>query len=69
MREDRERFINRTREFWQPRTSRLLDRVDCRQIFENLIGFFQILSEWVAAEHSRPTFPSENTETPQRKGR
>jgi len=48
MRENREKFIDRTIEFWQSRTSMTLDREDARQIIQNISGFFQILSEWQA---------------------
>jgi len=46
MREDRERFINRTREFWQSRSAGTISREDARQIIQNISGFFEILANW-----------------------
>ncbi len=43
-------LLERTREVWQPRTSRPLSTEDVREIVENVAGFFQILLDWIAAE-------------------
>lgn len=37
---------------WQPRTRRRLTDEDARQITENVVGFFQRLLAWDAAERS-----------------
>ncbi len=50
MRGTKEQFIDRTLEVWQPRTSKVLTGEDARQIAENVTEFFQILTEWEAAE-------------------
>ena len=43
-------LIDRTRQVWQPRLGRDLNREDARQIAENVTGFFAILAEWSRAE-------------------
>jgi hypothetical protein len=39
-------FNQRTRELWQPRTSRPLTEEDARELAENMSGFFRLLAEW-----------------------
>ena len=39
-------FNKRTRELWQPRTSRELTEEDAREMTENVSGFFRLLAEW-----------------------
>jgi hypothetical protein len=46
-------LINRTISLWQSRAQRDLSTEDARQITENIIGFFTILSEWSRSETSR----------------
>jgi hypothetical protein len=41
-------LIDRTLEFWQPRTRRDLKPEDARQMVENVSGFFRVLAEWDA---------------------
>lgn len=43
-------LLDRTIDVWQPRSKRLITSEDARQIVANCTGFFQILSEWRAAE-------------------
>ena len=43
-------LIDRTRQVWQPRLGRDLNREDARQIAENVTGVFAILAEWSRAE-------------------
>ena len=38
--------IERTREVWQPRVGRDLNRDEAKQIAANVTGFFSILAEW-----------------------
>jgi hypothetical protein len=47
-------LVDRTRQVWQPRTRRDLTNEDCRQIAENVTGFFSILAEWSRAEMPTP---------------
>jgi hypothetical protein len=54
-------FIRRTREVWQPRLGRDLSREDARQIAENMTGFFSVLAEWSRAELPPP---ANDTATP-----
>jgi hypothetical protein len=49
-REAESQLLDRTLDIWQPRAKRLLTDEDARQIVANFTGFFQILSEWNAAE-------------------
>ncbi len=53
-------LIDRTRQVWQPRLGRDLNREDARQIAENVTGFFAILAEWSGAE--MPVTASDTTE-------
>jgi hypothetical protein len=46
-------LINRTISLWQSRARRGLSTEDARQITENVIGFFTVLSEWSRSEISR----------------
>jgi hypothetical protein len=46
--------VDRTRQVWQPRLGRELNREDARQIAENVTGFFAILAEWSRAEAPVP---------------
>ena len=48
---------------WQPRTPRRLTDEDARQITENVVGFFQRLLAWDAAERSVQP-PQQFTGTP-----
>jgi hypothetical protein len=50
MDEQRVALIEQTRQFWQPRTSRLLTQEDARQMVANVTGFFATLQEWAATE-------------------
>ena len=43
-------LIGRTHQVWQPRLKRDLSREDCRQIAENVTGFFTLLAEWARTE-------------------
>lgn len=40
--------FDETRQVWQPHTSRHLSQEDCRQILENAVGVFQLLSRWAS---------------------
>lgn len=42
------KLSQRTLDVWQSRSRRDLNCEDARQITENMIGFFRILSEWEA---------------------
>jgi hypothetical protein len=41
-----EQFKERTRDFWQRRTSRQLTDEDAREMIANVAGFFRLLAEW-----------------------
>jgi hypothetical protein len=43
-----------TRQIWEPRLGRNLNREDVREIAKNLTGFFTILAEWSRVEVSIP---------------
>jgi hypothetical protein len=43
-------LTERTCEVWRPRLGRDLSREDARNIRENVVSFFAILSEWARAE-------------------
>ena len=47
-------LIERTRQVWQPRLGRDLNREDARQIAENVTGFFTLLAEWSRAQTPAP---------------
>lgn len=47
---EKDRFLDRTLETWQPFSSRSLTREDGREITENVANFFRILQEWKAKE-------------------
>ena len=47
-------LIGRTRQVWQPRLGRDLNREDARQIATNVTGFFSVLAEWSRAEMPSP---------------
>ena len=49
-REAESQLLDRTLDIWQPRAKRALTHEDARQIVANFTGFFQVLSEWKAAE-------------------
>jgi hypothetical protein len=55
MRKIQNQFIDRTREFWQTRTSDTLTREDAREMVENITGFFRILREWEVADQPAAT--------------
>ena len=38
--------LDHTRKVFQKRTARRLSDEDCREIRENLVGFFALLAEW-----------------------
>lgn len=40
------KIIQSTREFWQKKTSSTITDERARTIFENLSGFFEVLSRW-----------------------
>jgi len=44
----KDKIIEQTLDFCQPRTDRTISREDGRQIIENISGFFQILANWQA---------------------
>jgi hypothetical protein len=44
------RQLARTRDVWQARSSRRLTEDDILRIGQNMVGFFDILSEWARAE-------------------
>jgi hypothetical protein len=54
-------LIDRTRQVWQSRLGRNLNREDARQIVANMTGFLSVLAEWSHAE--RPT-PANDPGTP-----
>lgn len=39
-------FLDQTIALWQSRCTRTLDKEDAREIIENTVGFFNVLSEW-----------------------
>jgi hypothetical protein len=45
-----ERLLDATLAVWQPRTRHDLSREDARQIVENVVGFFDVLARWRAAD-------------------
>ncbi len=45
--------LEETLQVWEPIAGRKLTREDARQIRENLVGYFQLLIEWDAAEKAR----------------
>jgi hypothetical protein len=47
-------LIDRTRQVWQPRLGRDLNRENARQIVANMTGFFSVLAEWSRAERPTP---------------
>ena len=47
-------LIDRTRQVWQPRLGRDLNRENARQIVANMTGFFSVLAEWSRAERPVP---------------
>ena len=49
-REVESHLLDWTLDIWQPRAKRVLTHEDARQIVANFTGFFQVLSEWKAAE-------------------
>ena len=52
MRMTRQELTDNTIALWQPRTTRELSGEDAREIAENLVGFFKVLSEWEATDRS-----------------
>jgi hypothetical protein len=50
MRKIQNQLIDRTLEFWQPRSSQTLTREDAREIIENVTGFFRVLQKWQVAD-------------------
>jgi hypothetical protein len=48
--DNRERFIERTLEVWQPRSAHRLTEEGAREIAENVTGFFEVLQGWAQAE-------------------
>jgi len=47
------RFIHRTLELFQQRSTETLTQEDARQIMDNATGFFRILLEWESAKSER----------------
>ena len=47
-------LIRRTREVWQPRLGRDLNREEARHFAENIAGFFAVLAEWSREEMPSP---------------
>ena len=60
--------IERTREVWQPRVGRDLNRDEAKQIAANVTGFFSILAEWSRAELPVPANDNTNGSTPDDEG-
>jgi hypothetical protein len=50
MRKIQNQLIDRTLEFWQPRSSQTITREDAREIIENVTGFFLVLQKWEVAD-------------------
>ena len=50
---DKPDFVQETIEAWQPRSPRALGGEDARQICQNVVGFFEILSEWERASEEQ----------------
>jgi hypothetical protein len=48
----RESLLDATLAVWQPRYSRELSGEDARQIVENVVGFFEVLTRWSRARVS-----------------
>ena len=44
------RFLDHSKSFWQPRTTRQLSHEDARQMAGNISGFFRVLNEWAVRE-------------------
>lgn len=55
-------LLEKTIQFWQPRTSRTLTHEDARQMVENVTGFFTTLQGWSAAADARPSEPQGDRE-------
>lgn len=51
-------FLDRTLQFWQPRSPQELTLEDARQIVDNISGFFRILAEWAAAAERKTKAPT-----------
>lgn len=43
-------FLDRSKSFWQSRTTRQLCHEDARQMVGNVSGFFRVLNEWATRE-------------------
>ena len=52
--ENKDRLAQETLDVWQSRTSRQLSNEDAREIVENTVGFFRLLSEWANNSRSVP---------------
>ena len=50
---DKPDLVQETIEAWQPRSPRALGGEDARQICQNVVGFFEILSEWDRASEEQ----------------
>jgi hypothetical protein len=46
-------LVNHTVGVWQQRNARRLSPEDAREVINNVVGFFTLLSEWEAAEQNR----------------
>lgn len=48
-----ESFLEETRAFWQPYTTRKLTHEDAREMIENVTGFFGVLAKWDAERKAK----------------
>ncbi len=51
-------IIDYTVAFWSQRTKQCVSHEDARQMVVNVVGFFQVLSEWARQAHQE-TIPSD----------
>jgi hypothetical protein len=58
-------FNQRTRELWQPKTSRKLTEEDVREIAANVSGFFRLLAEWDREAHQEQEQPPADEQQPE----
>lgn len=47
-------FIEKTLFLWESRARRALTREDARRMVDNVVGFFDVLAEWLRAESLEP---------------
>jgi hypothetical protein len=52
---ERRPLLERTRDFWQRRTSRRLSLEDAREIVENSVGFIRLLNTWATKKPADPS--------------